>query len=221
MDKQPIKNVSKAAWLAKVEKDLRGKPVEGLNRTVDGRSYTPFFHADDLPAPSQPVVPADRPTFRIGERVVVTNPSATNRRILAGLNNGAGALEVILESGGSKPVLDPGILEGVYVDLIDLYVTDEHGHTSGQQRDSLRFDTLLPGRASVAAIRKQLGEMAGTGPLTLWLRTDHDYFLTIAYLRAVRSLFRGDLQLAVTVPADPDWTSTPTRSPPPARPWPP
>ena len=41
--------VSKAEWLTKVTKDLKGKPIDGLNWTInEGITLTPFAHADDL-----------------------------------------------------------------------------------------------------------------------------------------------------------------------------
>ena len=39
--------VTKAEWLEKVTKDLKGKPLESLNWEVEGLTMTPFYHSDD------------------------------------------------------------------------------------------------------------------------------------------------------------------------------
>ena len=41
--------VTKAQWLAKIEKDLKGRPLSDLDWTdIPPLSIKPFFHADDF-----------------------------------------------------------------------------------------------------------------------------------------------------------------------------
>ena len=43
-----FKPTTKAEWLAKVEKDLKGKKsIDTFNWELDGMEFTPFHHADD------------------------------------------------------------------------------------------------------------------------------------------------------------------------------
>ena len=44
-----FQKVSKSAWLAKIEKDLKGKSVSEMLRRVGGVVPDPFCHAEDLP----------------------------------------------------------------------------------------------------------------------------------------------------------------------------
>lgn len=90
---------TKAEWLAKVEKDLKGKPLDGLNWTLtEELNFTPFAHADDLESLPAPLVGnRDSNAWEIGVRVKVKDFAAANKEALTALENGANALCFELE----------------------------------------------------------------------------------------------------------------------------
>ena len=96
--------VSKAAWLAKVEKDLKGKAIEDLNWTIqDDLVIPPFAHADDI-AKAYPSLNQQRTTnsWEIGVKVVVGNMQIANQEALNALANGANAIAFELTKSPSK-----------------------------------------------------------------------------------------------------------------------
>ena len=99
-----FQSVSKAEWLAKVEKDLKGKPIDGLNWEVnDDITLTPFAHADDLGAASQPLTnQRTTNTWEIGVKVQVGNMQLANKEALNALMNGANAIAFELRKSPSK-----------------------------------------------------------------------------------------------------------------------
>ena len=86
---------SKADWLAKVEKDLKGKPLDGLNWDYQGLTLSPFFHKEDLTEDKLPMT-AGRAnnTWEIGEVIIVKGEEykAANKQALSALMRGANAL---------------------------------------------------------------------------------------------------------------------------------
>ena len=99
-----FQSVSKAEWLAKVEKDLKGKPIDGLNWEVnDDITLTPFAHAEDLA--EQPVPLTNQRTtntWEIGVKVQVGNMQLANKEALNALMNGANAIAFELRKSPSK-----------------------------------------------------------------------------------------------------------------------
>jgi len=100
-------SVSKAEWLAKVEKDLKGKPIEGLNWEVnDDLTLTPFAHADDLGEASQPLTnQRTSNSWEIGVKVQVGNIQLANKEALNALMNGANAIAFELRKSPTKTEL--------------------------------------------------------------------------------------------------------------------
>jgi len=100
--------VSKADWLAKVEKDLKGKPIDGLNWSInEDITLTPFAHADDLEETSQPLT-NQRTTnnWEIGVKVQVGNMQLANKEALNALTNGANAIAFELRKSPTKAELN-------------------------------------------------------------------------------------------------------------------
>lgn len=84
---------SKEAWLRKLEKDLRGRPVEELDWQLEEQiRLAPFYTAEDLPEPAEPIS-TGRPTntWQIGEYHQVREMGEANAAILEGLNGGVNA----------------------------------------------------------------------------------------------------------------------------------
>jgi len=100
-------SVNKADWLAKVEKDLKGKPIENLNWKVgEGLEFSPFSHQEDLKFPYGPIENGqDSNQWEIGVPIFVTSYKKANKEALAALNNGANALCFYLKKTPTKTEL--------------------------------------------------------------------------------------------------------------------
>ena len=101
---QPI---SKAEWLAKVEKDLKGKPINGLNWAInEDITLTPFAHADDFAGQPIPLTNQRASNnWEIGVKVQVGNMQLANKEALNALTNGANAIAFELRKSPSKSEL--------------------------------------------------------------------------------------------------------------------
>jgi len=85
---------TKADWLAKVEKDLKGKPMEGLNwQPVEGLTLSPFAHADDVKESLAPLT-NDRTQnhWEIGVIFSTEDMKTANKAALEALQRGANAI---------------------------------------------------------------------------------------------------------------------------------
>ena len=111
-----FKKVSKADWLAKVEKDLKGKPLDSLDWQLEGSVYTPFFHADDL---AHAGATSDQSTneWQICEVVYVDTIATARTQALAALEKGANALSFQLQRPLTEPELTE-LLEGIHLEWI-------------------------------------------------------------------------------------------------------
>lgn len=112
--------VSKADWLARITRDLKGKPLDelywrlGADVTVD-----PFGHADDFPVPTAPLT-AEAAGWEIGEDVEAADPAAANAQALEALEGGAEGLCFTLVAPPSADDLRQR-LRGIYPDFIGLH----------------------------------------------------------------------------------------------------
>lgn len=86
--------VTKSEWLRKVEKDLKGKPIDSLNWELEeGVRLSPFFHQEDLRDNPIPLSSAqENNDWEIGEYVAVEEIAEANGIALEALNGGAEAL---------------------------------------------------------------------------------------------------------------------------------
>lgn len=85
---------SKKGWLAKVEKDLKGKPLENLDWQLnDDFVISPFAHADDIKDKYSPLVgKRNSNNWEKGVRINVSNYNTANQEALFLLEKGAEAL---------------------------------------------------------------------------------------------------------------------------------
>ena len=112
--------VSKEAWLARIAKDLKGKPLDDLYWHLNDEIHVdPFGHADDWPTPPAPLVQAPEP-WEINEDVDETDPVEANRQALEALHFGASALCFHLPARQLSGTL-PLLLKGIYLDHISLH----------------------------------------------------------------------------------------------------
>jgi len=105
---EQFQSVSKAEWLAKVEKDLKGKPIEGLNWEVsEDITLTPFAHADDLAELTPPLTnQRNSNSWETGVKVQVGNMQLANKEALNALMNGANAIAFELRKSPTKAELN-------------------------------------------------------------------------------------------------------------------
>lgn len=214
--------ISKAQWLAKVEKDLKGKPVDSLNWQIqgEGKSFSPFWHREDLLSDYSAVKDYRSAPCKSGIAVNVEDPGKANKKILDLLNKGANAL--LLFSDKLDVVAEKDrILDSVLLDLVDVYFQtnppDERLFSpqfpvySSVNTD--KTDSSLEVRFAELLQQANKGLAAGNTALpTFWEEATDDYFLSIASLRALRLCYA---QIAETNGASPQcritvdpWTGT-------------
>jgi len=113
---------TKAEWLAKVEKDLKGKPLDGLDWSLfDGMTMTPFFHADDLPEAPEPLMGGrQNNSWEIGEIVLVNDVKRANRQALEALEGGVTAIGFVLKNEISDENLEL-LLKGIQHEYISTH----------------------------------------------------------------------------------------------------
>ena len=84
--------VSKAGWLAKIEQDLKGKPLSDLQfQLEEDLALEPFYHPDDFMEPYAPIAKASS-TCQIGEYIEAHDVRIANAQALEALGGGANAL---------------------------------------------------------------------------------------------------------------------------------
>ncbi|PHN05031.1 methylmalonyl-CoA mutase family protein [Flavilitoribacter nigricans] len=84
---------SKADWIAKLEKELKGKSFADLQWQLDEDiKLDPFYHPEDMPQPPEPIFPGGGNDWEIGEYVFVNDFKAANQQALRALQDGVNAL---------------------------------------------------------------------------------------------------------------------------------
>lgn len=122
---QDFDSVSLGNWLAKVVKDLKGKPLDALNHQAGGgMTFSPFHHADEAAAPTGPMLDTPTGDWVIAEDFQVNTHSVeeVNKAILYSLTNGAEAIRLLmnehLEADGVGRLfqnVEPGFIETHFV----------------------------------------------------------------------------------------------------------
>ncbi|NJN77554.1 MAG: hypothetical protein HC803_03855 [Saprospiraceae bacterium] len=114
--------VTKAEWLAQVTKDLKGKPIDGLNWSTDGLEFTPFYHNEDALGENPIMDGRSDNSWEIGERIVVQNENykLANKQALDALSKGANALCFVLDENPTNAELTI-LLEGVQLEWISTH----------------------------------------------------------------------------------------------------
>ncbi|MEQ1745143.1 MAG: methylmalonyl-CoA mutase family protein [Saprospiraceae bacterium] len=153
--------VSKAQWLERISKDLKGKPLQDLywhlgpDMTVD-----PFGHADDWPVTPVPLF--SKPTkWEINEDMGAAPPAEANRQALEALAFGAESIQFDLAGPDVSGQLET-MLSRIYLDYISVHfggpgvangpaavlaaianLADEQGVPAKNLRGSLHYDPAL------------------------------------------------------------------------------
>lgn len=111
--------VSKADWLAKIQKDLKGRQLEDLQWHLNERIVAdPFAHADDFLEVSKTLTIQPN-NWKINEKIKVADAAAGNSQALEALNFGADSLTFEFENTPSAADFFK-ILEGVFIEMISL-----------------------------------------------------------------------------------------------------
>ena len=115
-----FEKVNKSDWLAKVEKDLKGKPLSELDWKIsEDFSVSPFAHQDDRTQMHYPIGIKGNNNWRIGQEFVVdsSNVEAQNAAILAALNNGIESPKIKITE-----VLSQSDIDSLFKDISVSYV---------------------------------------------------------------------------------------------------
>jgi len=117
-------SVSKAQWLERIAKDLKGKPLDDLywhlNETV---TVDPFGHADDQPVPPAPLY-TEAPPWEINEDIAPGAPADANRQALEALAFGAESVRFSLAEADVPGQLE-ALLHRIYLDYIGVHLGGE------------------------------------------------------------------------------------------------
>lgn len=103
MNFQDFPPTTKAEWLAKIERDLKGKPLSDLQFQLEENiTLDPFYHAEDFEENYEPIVNKASNTWQIGEYIEFHDVKVANTQALEALNGGANALLFIIINNLSK-----------------------------------------------------------------------------------------------------------------------
>lgn len=111
--------VSKSGWIAKVEKDLKGKEMHELNKQLsNGEAISPFYHNDDLSSYSN--IPTSKREIKLGHFITVKNEESDNELILEHLSGGVNVLFLTFDE--SRPYRFDALFKDILLDLITTYI---------------------------------------------------------------------------------------------------
>ncbi len=127
---------TKAEWLAKIERDLKGRALEDLNwhlpnvETGDFApplSISPFAHAEDLAVLSEPIVGNQTANdWAIGENIYVENDEKTaNRVALTALMSGVNAPCFVFDNHFPSETALTTLLDGIELDYISTFFKEK------------------------------------------------------------------------------------------------
>lgn len=111
--------VSKADWLAQIQKDLKGGQPEGLNWVLNERiTISPLLAASDFPELPAPLSTGSG--WEISENVDAADPVLANAQALEALRAGAEGLNFYLHTAPDQQFMSL-LLKDVYIDFIGLH----------------------------------------------------------------------------------------------------
>ena len=154
---------SKSEWLAKVEKDLKGKPLEELRWHLEENiTLEPFYHPEDA-GQALPPLQGNRPDndWEIGEYIDVVDLKRANTELLEGLKGGAEAplfrLNRKMDVNQMEQLLQGAELSCISINFGEYYtdkepwelfhrfyaLVEKQGADKQKIRGSIDFDPLL------------------------------------------------------------------------------
>ena len=117
-----FKSVTKADWLSKVEKDLKGKPLTGLDWQLNEElTISPFAHAEDASSIYQTINNRQVSNqWEIGVKIQVAQVKLANQEALLALANGATAICFELKKNPTKEEIQL-LLKDIHLDWISTH----------------------------------------------------------------------------------------------------
>ena len=161
---------TKAEWLKKIEKDLKGRSIEELIWKIGPLSIDPFSHADDFAhVPTTISNPQATNSWEIGEDINVENKDfkAANQLALTALMGGSNAPNFIFETYPTENQLIT-LLKNIELDYVSIHFTEKtwnqnplpflknlrklalgNGKNASVLRGSIAYDPFADGRHDV------------------------------------------------------------------------
>ena len=120
-------SLSKAQWLEKITRDLKGKPLDSLNWNYKPDSeYGPVFTREDRPETDLPMLDARTDNrWLIQENIVVDDPAVANKTALEALNHGAERLRFTFLRQADKKTLKI-LLKDIILEYIGISVNTKN-----------------------------------------------------------------------------------------------
>lgn len=113
---------NEAEWLAKIEKDLKGKAFSDLLKSdANGNTIRPLYTHEGLNLKDQPL--KEHPKWDIVHEILVKDEKSANQEALSYLNRGATSLIFYLQGNENLKLL----LEGIEIQYICLNLVLENG----------------------------------------------------------------------------------------------
>ena len=110
--------ISKADWLNKIEKDLKGRPLSELDWQLHPLSIAAFLHAEDFTEMPEPILDnRSANSWLVGEDIEVTDFKAANKQVLAALMAGVNAPRFVFDDYPTKEQLSV-LLADIELDFI-------------------------------------------------------------------------------------------------------
>ena len=162
-------SISKAQWLERIAKDLKGKSLEELHWQLNEEILVdPFGHADDQASPPLPLR-TEAAAWQISELIVQPNPPAANRQALEALAYGAESLHFELHTPHAASEMSV-LLDRIQLDFIHLQFSGagvEHGPTAvlSALGDRTKESDLSPDQLQGALF---YDPVAGSGQIQDW-----------------------------------------------------
>lgn len=159
--------VTKAEWIAKIEKDLKGSPLSDLDwLEIPPLSIKPFVHSEDFTEQPEPIHD-NRSTnaWAISEDIDVTDFAAANKQTLAALMAGINAPRFVFHTYPTENQLTK-LLENIELDYISTHFqvkTDKNsplpflksfktiaGEKTAELKGAVHYDPFATGGNDVA-----------------------------------------------------------------------
>lgn len=113
--------ISKADWLEKITKDLKGKPLEGLQWSLGDRTIAPFLMESDFDTLPRAIATGSvTNAWEISEDICCTDVAVASSQTLEALSGGLDAPRWLVETPDICTTL-PGILQQVNPDMISMH----------------------------------------------------------------------------------------------------
>ena len=161
---------TKTDWVAKIEKDLKGRPITGLDWQIASLSIAPFLHGDDFEEKPFPILDnRSANTWAVGEDVEVTDSKAANQQILAALMAGVNAPRFVFDHYPTEKELLV-LLKNVELDFIATHFkekteknaplrflknfADLAGTKAKQLSGAVHYDPFADGQYDVQTVRE-------------------------------------------------------------------